>query len=873
MQLDWLGERRLMSADTSTVGGNLDAFGQPREQIEVRLSKEIITLLSEQLYQSPSKAIEELVVNSFDADATACHVMVPLVSIGTDVGRLPLIAVYDNGVGMDLAGLTDLWRIGASNKRETQIQKIRKRTQIGKFGIGKLATYSLANRITYLTSTGKNEILALSLTFTEFHSDPAGPDRPVELEVRALSLSEVLGISMVVDAIKACGLEPSEALSPAQSWTLALLEELKDRAAKLSPGRLKWVLRTAMPLSIDFKLYLNGDQITSSKEDYELITEFTLGDLPKDRLRSLAQKTGKDWTVEQRPVPEYRREKAGDVERALICKGSFDEGVFGRVIVTDRSLFGKSADIVRSHGFFIHVRGRLINEDDPLFGVTPREHRVFNSFHADIDADDLDKDLTAPREGIGLSDHRDMMIDVLTEVFNEARTRSVKILEDRRKRAQNKREDDRNYVDPRNVERPVADVLTRETDEGNGQGSEADETWFYLEPPGRDEREEVVERLYKTEQREEPYKYDLDNPGPGERMVRFAPGERKFIINEDHELVLAFIDDDRARQLLYDVVTAEALLEVYLREVGLPAHLVGEVLERRDGLWRSLARDQVVSPRAIAASLRNSVASERDLEIGLVVAARALGFVAKHMSGATNPDGLARLRDYPAGEKKITLEAKSSATVPSLGAIDFGGLAQHVKDTRAQGCLLVAPDYPGKERGDFAAAAKRAEDLHISCWTVEQLARVVEAMESRYITARQILDIVLTAFSPEKATEKINLLLQEPAHPPREIVRGVVAALFSLEIYGPGDRLRSIDMMMPELKRAGLDVPTRDVRSAVRALAAASQGALTMVSEDRFRLNTSVEELERRVAPMTGGSSSARRGSTFRAEPRKPETS
>ena len=41
--------------------------------ITVRLSNEIVTLLSSQLYQSPLKAIEELVVNSYDADAKECR--------------------------------------------------------------------------------------------------------------------------------------------------------------------------------------------------------------------------------------------------------------------------------------------------------------------------------------------------------------------------------------------------------------------------------------------------------------------------------------------------------------------------------------------------------------------------------------------------------------------------------------------------------------------------------------------------------------------------------------------------------------------------------------------------------------------------------
>jgi hypothetical protein len=46
----------------------------------------------------------------------------------------------------------------------------------------------------------------------------------------------------------------------------------------------------------------------------------------------------------------------------------------------------------------------------------------------------------------------------------------------------NKREKERNYVDPRNVERPVADVLSSEDEEDDGEGSDADDTWIYLDP-------------------------------------------------------------------------------------------------------------------------------------------------------------------------------------------------------------------------------------------------------------------------------------------------------------------------------------------------------------------------------------------------------
>ena len=79
---------------------------------------------------------------------------------------------------------------------------------------------------------------------------------------------------------------------------------------------------------------------------------------------------------------------------------------------------------------------------------------------------------------------------------------------------------------------------------------------------------------------------------------------------------------------------AEVLLEVYLKERGIPGGVIGEVLELRDKLLRNLPNDHPYSLKTIAASLRDSASNERDLEMALVAAARALGFVAVHVSGA-----------------------------------------------------------------------------------------------------------------------------------------------------------------------------------------------------------------------------------------------
>src|SRR5437667_9096418 len=110
--------------------------GKETDQIDVRLSYRIVRLFSEGLYASPNKAIEELVANSFDAGALRVAVFMP----ADFHEQTASIAVLDDGEGMDADGLKEHWLIGKSFKRELSVLP-RGRNQIGKFGIGKLATY------------------------------------------------------------------------------------------------------------------------------------------------------------------------------------------------------------------------------------------------------------------------------------------------------------------------------------------------------------------------------------------------------------------------------------------------------------------------------------------------------------------------------------------------------------------------------------------------------------------------------------------------------------------------------------------------------------------------------------------------------------
>lgn len=828
------------------IGEQLLAAGEAEESLEVSLSHELVTLLSEQLYQSPMKAIEELVVNCFDADASECRLAIPDL---LDEDATEPIVVYDDGIGMDKAGLEDLWHIGHSRKRQQQIETARKRKQIGKFGIGKLATYSIAHQITYITKVKGGDILTTSLDFDAFQPDPTGAGPiPVKLEVSKLTeaqLAEAEDLAKALAAAKA----PAKPFKGAAAGTIVLLERFKPKATEMKRGVLRWVLSTAMPVTSNFALFLGGEKVASSKAKLEHAVKFDLSELHPDRIETLAEQTGETWKVG----------KGG------LVSDLFPAGVTGEVVVTKRTLdSGKSTDLQRSHGFFVRVRGRLVSLEDPLFGLKARSHKYFNRLYAEINADDLDDGLTAPREGVETTSKlRASFETLLAEIFNQARGLYDDYLQKLADGDKNKREKDRNWVNPYLVEQPTADVLSG----GGGDpasGADADSTWFYLRTPSEEDLPGVLDNLY-AERREGVYRYERKQMGATARLVKFDPGERLFEINDDHEFARAHDEDDSA--LLEDIVTAEALLEVYLREEGIGAARVGEILERRDKLLRSLAIDRVYSPALIAQTLRDSVSDAAELEIAQVTAARAIGFVAKHLKDASEPDGLARFIDYPGDELTITLEAKSSQDVPELSGLDFAGLAEHVSDYDAVGCLLLAPSYPGFSKGDGAAAAKRAAEQKISCWTVEQLADVVKAAESRHIGARQVLEIVRSCFKPSEVSTAVKKLLSEPEWSRRDLYEAIVVSLRDLQDRLK-DRPRTIDQVSSGVAlQEGLDeVSGSELEAAIIELAAASKGAL-IVSEQQLRLNTSIDELETRVSALLGKPGRPRRAGSMHEGP------
>ena len=828
---------------TETLTDHIADAGESDGAVDVTVEYEIVRLLSEQLYASPLKAIEELVVNSWDADATECRVY-----HAPNVSKNPpemFAVVFDNGSGMTREQLEALWVVGSSPKRRDTTDAARPRKWIGKFGIGKLASYAVAEHATYITRGSDGGIRALTVHFADFETRRVGQKDerdPVRLPVRKYAtvgdLANVPGFLAAAEHVEL----DIQALEALESWTLVVLEGPKAKVGEVTLGRLNWVLGTAMPSVSDFALILNGERVVSAKVRAEPVVAFSVTELDPQRIADLSEVTKQDWRVE------------GD---ALVCT-AFPSGISGQLAVYQHTIYrahAKSEDLARSEGFFIRVRKRLVAYNDPLFGLTPRVYEVFNRFVAELEADDLDQYIKAPRDDVEEVDGIRTFRELLRELFNEARERWAAWSTAQQVRG---KEGERTYVQTRLVERPIADALSRETVDMSTV------PWTYLRTQvPEDDLTELISDLYaEGPARTLKYRYRYRDGGAQRPMVEFDPTERTFWLNADHDLVVEYSDKPDARRLLETLVTAEAMLEIYLREIDLPEAVVEHALQRRDQLLRSLSEDEMYSLAGVASALRDAANSSESLEIAFVAAVRSLGFSARHIGGSGTPDGTAEWAAVSDDMKTYTLEAKSSGDVPELSNIDFGAIAEHNARTGIDRCWLLAPEYPGRDRGDNSAVAWRSKVTGASCWTIETLAKVVEKAEARHVTAEQISKIVQEASTPDDVESRVDALLAEPVRDRRELVTRCLELLETMQPLAGGQP--TIERMIGALVVDGYLIDPDEVREAVLDLARASRGLIHVTDNSEIIFRGDLDEIRRRTASVTGKDSPPRRQGTWR---------
>ncbi|MGD9737766.1 MAG: ATP-binding protein [Bauldia sp.] len=384
---------------------NIQDVGRPVDQVEVKIGPQFLNLFSEHLYSSPNKAFEELVSNSWDAGARRVFISVPD-NLQDDEAA---IWVLDDGESMDVEGFRALWSVATSSKRAVEGADARR--PIGKFGVGKLATYLLAHELTYVCKAADGIVRLVTMDYRRIDDDPkkgALHIDPIPLSVRELTSSELVtllqhtpngerALELINAGVPGPALDPDfddefggkEPDAPRQTgtWTLVVMSSLKAPGRKLSVGWVKRLLRAALPLGDTISIYFNDIPLSSAKSNIDVVNEWIIGQ--GLTLGTLSLPDGEIISVEEHssPYPHLLIEGIGPVT------GRFR-------LYSDRITGGKSENIEVSNGFFVNIRGRVIKPEDPYFGLDNLSHSVWARFRATVRADGLDAKLSVNRESI-----------------------------------------------------------------------------------------------------------------------------------------------------------------------------------------------------------------------------------------------------------------------------------------------------------------------------------------------------------------------------------------------------------------------------------------------------------------------------------------
>jgi hypothetical protein len=680
----------------------IGSLGEKKKQFAVGLSTRFLEHFSEKLYSSPNKAFEELLANSWDANARSAYIYLPMEQSAADAA----IYVLDDGDSMDDNGLEDLWKVAYSNKATQEVTSSG-RAMIGKFGIGKLATYVLANQLTYICKAQDGIIRAVTMDYRTLDSGQNDLIRDLSLDLREVTeqeLEQFLRMSadgkLVYNLIEKHIPTPEaptdwddefaapKAHSPKAtgSWTLVVLSSLKARGQEIKRGIVRRMIQTALPLGAELNIVLNGEHLASAKAALSTISDCAIGlDLSISEI-TLPPREGADGE-EKETIPVHSRSVPfPHVEIAGIGQ------ITGRVkLYHDRIAGGKSEEHGPSNGFFVNVRGRVTNSD-PHFGEKDLSHSAWSRFRMTVRADGLNDLLAVSREQF--RDRKELRIfkAFLRACFNKMRTEWEK---------QDKWADSgaavvesygmlpllsfRNYVEDLVSESAgTASSLVDLTGVQNVETSLAE-----------------YRGVTKNDLREVLKSVEFDGMGEHTPMVRYSLRTRNVIINRDHPFVREHSEDSAQKAALKDALLVDLLTDGYAYEVGIEAAQVEELRQKRDRIARLVAKIHRRSGAQIA-SLLLEVSKHPNfhaLEIIVGDALEFLGFEVTRMGGSGEPEGIAKAKLPPGvGEVpqsyKFSYDAKSSQHgVAQTGNCNVAGLARHREKHEVDYILLVGPEF------------------------------------------------------------------------------------------------------------------------------------------------------------------------------------
>lgn len=828
-----------MSASLSAGGASLaaEAVGHEKTTIPVEISTRFLEHFSEQLYSSPQKAFEELISNGWDAGADFVDIHVAPNLSAPDA----TMAVLDNGTSMDEQGLRDLWHIAFSPKSGQTQQHGRQ--IIGKFGIGKLATYVLASRLTYICKAADGVIrrvtmdygevdraadadkLVSDLTLTLYEVD----DGDVETAVRSVVAGDQL-LKAIRDGLQANTSTPAAdddfgAPAPALdrqttgTWTLVILSGLKPTGRELKVGVLRRMLEAALPLSSEMLIRINGEPLSSSKLATAVAKTWTIGpDLGIEEIDLDEGDPDDEPAADGVAADPHTKIKITSGAAPLPYIEIPEIGrVTGRVrLYEERISGGKSEERGASNGFFVNVLGRVVNQTDTSFGAENLSHAAWARFRMTVRADGLNAYLNTNREQFREQRALRAFRAFLRKAFNIARAA---------------------YDSDSNAEMPDGgDVLVKSLGVVSlaplrSAVSEALRTQPPI--PGLFDESGISNREQKREDwRKNTADYIQNALGKvkyektdDESFVKFRINDSTIVINKDHPFVAEHTRTKAEKELVRTIAMVNLLTDVYALESGIEPSKVEGVREYRDQLMRFRALQRRQSGTHIAKLLlasQHKSDSSKELEAVVSDALRYIGFDVKELGTPGEPEGIAKayafsapLQPAPTEQDpepplyKLTYDAKSTKHASAkTGNVSLDGVQEHRKRYGAQYALVVAPGF------EAGALTTRCEQLGVTPMRAADLGKLLEYTVTYGAIPLDSLEAVFKLRDPAKVSAWVD---------------GLEAGL-------KAKRKLTIDVFLRALDVLRGKVPDALQASLISYTCRTQLGVLTVVDEDVIRL-------------------------------------
>lgn len=147
----------------------------------------LMLLLGDELIRDTGIAIFELVKNAYDADASFCKVK--LININKKNHPSSKIIIEDNGTGMDIDTIRDIWLQPGTENRKKQREK-RKRTDkykrlpLGEKGVGRFAVHKLGRKIKLITRAVNQKEVIVNINWSDFEKAEYLSDVVVDIKER-----------------------------------------------------------------------------------------------------------------------------------------------------------------------------------------------------------------------------------------------------------------------------------------------------------------------------------------------------------------------------------------------------------------------------------------------------------------------------------------------------------------------------------------------------------------------------------------------------------------------------------------------------------------------------------------------------------------